>query len=262
MSRLTLLHEDCCKAADPEKADRLTRIGHKLSKTAWAIWDHKLPDKKTVAVMVGGAALSAGLAVVTGGASLAVQLAVTFAIGVGSGGIQKLVNHRNYRSRKEKISKARSEEVAETRSTARMMHENLLYNGDHYVDTLAQFLEACKDMRAYEKVEQLRSEAEIQEFVKRVAVFWDRYERASHYFIQYEEYVRYVHRFADHARVKHDDHLHIIERYLEAVVKKDRAWHKANCRTSRFSTDVCYGLKDGLQEVVMGVNGDPHHRVS
>lgn len=262
MSRLALLHEDCCKAADPDQASRLTRIGHKLSKTAWSIWDHKLPDKKTVAVMVGGAALSAGLAVVTGGASLAVQLAVAFAVGVGSGGIQKIVDHRNYRNRKAKISKAQSEEIEETRGTARMMHENLVYNEDHYIDTLAQLLEACKELRAYETTKQLNGEAQMKEFVKRVAIFWDRYERASHYFVQYEEYIRYVHKFADHARTKHDDHLHIFERYLEAVVKKDQAWHRANCRTSRFSKDICYGLSDDEKDVGLSLGGKPHNRVS
>jgi hypothetical protein len=264
MSRLEQLHADCCAAADPEHAGRWTRFKHKVSKTAWSAWDHSLPDKKTIALAVAGAALSAGLAVATGGVSLGVQFAVAFAVGVGSGGLQKLVNHRNYRDRKAKIETALAEEDSSggTRQTARMMHENLVYNEDHYLSTLAQLLDQSKKLKEYETVAQLDDEAAMQEFVRRVALFWDRYERASHYFIQFEQYVHYTHRFADHARAKHDLQLPAIERYLELVVRQSRDWHKANCRTSRFSTDVCYGLADTELEVPRALTGSPHHRFS
>lgn len=257
-----MLHEDARDLADPEKAGRWTKVKHKIGKTAWSVWDHKLPDKKTVAVMVAGAALSAGLAVVTGGASLAVQFAVAFAIGVGSGGIQKAVDHRNYRNRKAKIERAVAEETEQTRGTARNMHENLAYNEDHYLSTLAHFVEASKKLQGYEGKKELANEREMQEFVETVAVFWDRYSRAAHYYQQYEQYVFYTHRFAAHAKARHDAILPTVEDVIEKVVAQPRAWHKANCRTSRLSTDVCYGLRDGMLEIPGYTGGQPHHRLS
>ena len=247
--------------ADAQQASEATRwqaFCRKIEKTAWAIADHKKTD---VAVVAAGAAISIAVGVLTGGLSLAVQFGVGLALGLGNRTVGRLAGYANYEANKTSLETAMGDTAGrEDRKSVRLAYKNFQYNEGYFQDSLYGAISGFRALQACAQ-KPIASEEDLQAMIYAFIVFKDEYERALHYFFQYERFVEYEAKFltaaANAYNAKHDEYRAAVEQ----TVKQDRAWHRSTCRKSVVKTDICYGLSNTEPEIANSSGGTPHHRM-
>jgi hypothetical protein len=247
--------------ADAQQASEATRWAafcRKIEKTAWSIADHK---KTEVAVAAAGAAISIAVGVLTGGLSLAVQFGVGLAMGLGQRTMGRVAGYANYEANKGALETAIGDTAGrEDRKSVRMAYKNFQYNEGYFQDGLYAAIESFRDLQARAQTPIANAE-DLQAMIYSFVVFKDEYERALHYFIQYERFVEYEAKFLTAAGTTYNAKYDEYKAAVEETIKQNRAWHKATCRKSRLSTDICYGLRDTEPEINNSTYGNPHHRM-
>lgn len=258
MSRLLQFHKDCLVVSDPADPSTWTRIKHKLDKTIWAIFDHK---KTELAVITTGVALSITAGILTGGLSLVAQFAIGAAVGIAKGSVDKATEYARYKVNKKQLARLDKADPSKIgRGDLRNMQQNLAYNQEHFQECL------FRAVRAYMKLKQwtdgwvasedfARANVDTPEKAKQLLqdmyTFHIEYDRALHYFSQYEVFVEFSHAFADGMIKKHNEWI-ATERLLEKAkntVAQPHSWHVGTCRKSIVKTDLCYGPKNATNDV-------------
>lgn len=253
--RVTLIFADAHQASEPTGWQAFCR---KIEKTAWSVADHR---KTEVAVAVVGGAISIGIGVLTGGLSLAIQFGVGLAMGLGQKTAGRLAGYANYEANKAHLDTAMGDEVGrDDRKSVRMAYKNFQYNEGHFQDALYGVIAALKDLQARSNAP-ISTEADLGGLISAIVVFKDEYERALHYFFQYERFVEFEAKFLAAAGNAYnavcDEHSELVAE----TVKQSRTWHKTTCRKSVARKDICYGLHDSEHEVANTALGNPHHRM-
>ena len=247
--------------ADAQQASEATRwqaFCRKIEKTAWAIADHK---KAEAAAIAAGAAISITVGVLTGGLSLAVQFGVGLALGLGNRTIGRLAGYGNYEANKAALETAMGDTAGrEDRKSVRLAYKNFQYNEGYFQDSLYGVINAFRGLQACAQ-KPITSEADLQAMIYNFIVFKDEYERALHYFFQYERFVEYEAKFLTAAANAYNIKYEEYRAAIEQTVRQNRAWHRATCRKSRVKTDICYGLNNTDAEIPNSAAGNPHHRM-
>jgi len=196
---------------------------------------------------VGGTAASIAVGILTGGLSLVVQFAIGAAAGVAKGGVEKVTEYTRYKINKRqlvKLDKSQPEKLG--RGEVRSMHQNLAYNEEHFKECLFRAVRAYLKLKAWEnKVAAPLSPASAGQLMEDMYTFYTEYDRALHYFVQFELFVEFSHVFA--ARLAEKYNLDCDEWENAAknlIVDGDCNFHTATCRTSLVKTSICYGPKD------------------
>ncbi len=285
-TRLQHVHQDVLKLADPADPSRWTKFWRKVGKTAYAVWDHK---KAAAAAWTVGVAASIGVGIATGGMSLLLQ----FAIGVGVALAKKtggsLADYASYKMNKKKLKNldhANPDKIG--RSELRTIKDNLDYNEEHLKTALFKathaFIQLSKWKRQADLVKGAESayEADItsttafgnipdltpeqaQKLLADMYNFYFEYDRALHYFSQYEVFVEFSMAYVAAQGEWYNSNVDGWDRKIRETTNKSHKWHTDNCRKSTrpFKTDVCYGAKKQTDALVDGAtSGDPYHRVT
>lgn len=274
--RLNMIHADVLNMADPESLGRWTQFHRKIGKTVYAVFDHK---KGAAAAWTVGVAASIALGVATGGASLLIQFAVGTAYALAKGATGNLVDYASYKMNKKKLEDMKQMDPAKIgRESLRTVKDSLAYNEEHLKTSIHKATQAFLKLTAYkDAAESIRGASsatvvqariqtltakQAQELLASMYHFYFEYDRALHYFSQYEVFVEYSHAYVAAQGEWYNKEVAEWDKATETTVNGNRWWHVDNCRKSIFKTDICYGMKENNLPSRNGVDtGTPYHRV-
>lgn len=283
MPRLNDLHKDVLDQADPSDPSRWTKFWRKVEKTAYAVWDHK---KTAAAAWTAGIALSIGVGIATGGMSLLLQ----FAIGVGVALAKKtggsLADYASYKMNKKRLKDLQNADPSKIgRGDLRTVKDSLDYNEEHLKTAIYKATQAFIKVSTWKPMaEKVRaagaayeaditqvaefanipdlSPAQAKEMLTDMYNFYFEYDRALHYFAQYEVFVEYSFAFVAAQGKYYNDNVDAWDRKIATTTHKKHAWHEITCRKSFIKTDLCYGAKEpDITRVDNSTGGTAYHRV-
>ena len=275
--RVDAVHLDVLSQADPEDPGRWTKFCRKIGKTVYAVYDHK---KGAAAAWAVGIAASIGLGIATGGASLLIQFAAGTAYGLAKGAGGGLWDYKKYKSNKKRLEKLKNSDPSRIgREDLRAGMENLKYNEEHLKGSLYKATHAFLKLKRWEGAascmraasdpltplarEAKLTTAEATRMLTDMYNFYFEYDRALHYFTQYEQFVEYAHAYAGAQADWYNLEVDGWDKAIEATVNAKSAWHVVTCRKSTLHKDVCYGASKVRPTLNDGEHlGHPHHRVT
>lgn len=277
-TRLDNLHADVLLLADPETLGRWEKFKRKIGKTIYAAYDHK---KAAVGWAVAGVAASIALGVATGGASLLIQFAVGTAYALTKKAAGDVMDYASYKSNKKKLESLKTADPTKIgRKDLRAAKGALDYNEEHLKTAihkstqaflkLSSWKDACASIRACSDplVDQTSvvtlSRAQAQSLLTDMYHFYYEYDRALHYFSQFEVFVEFSRAFVAEQANYYNNRVVHWDRAIEESVHRTTNEHKAICRKSwrPGKTDICYGSRDDIQADRINMeSGTPYHRV-
>ena len=276
MTRLTDIHADVLAQADPSDPSRWTKFWRKIGKTAYAVWDHK---KAAAAAWTLGVAASIAVGVATGGMSLLLQ----FAIGTGVALLKKsggsLADYASYKWNKKKLKELKNAAPGSIgRADLRLVKDSLAYNDEHLKTAIYKATQAFlqlsrwKNQAAKVRGAEAAYEADITQVAEFANIpdltpadakalladmynFYFEYDRALHYFTQYEVFVEYSYTFVAAQGKWYNDRVDGWDRAIEKTTNRKHDWHDSTCRKSIIKRDLCYGSDDASIARVDGASG-------
>ena len=274
--RLNKIHADVLSLADPDNPSNWTQFWRKIGKTVHAVYDHK---KGAAAAWTIGVAASIGLGIATGGASLLIQFAIgtAYALTKTAGG--KVMDYAYYKMDKKKLEDMKNMDPAKIgRGNLRTVKNSLAYNEEHLKTSIYKATQAFLKLSGYKSAAdsirgassatvdqtsiQTLSAKQAEDLLASMYHFYFEYDRALHYFAQYEVFVEYSHAFVAAQGEWYNGKVGDWDRAIARTVDESRTWHTENCRKSILKTDICYGMKETNLPDRSGCDqGTPHHRV-
>ena len=261
-----MLREDMilADAHQASKATDWTKFTRKIEKTAWSLADH---NKTEIAVAAALGAAGIALGVVTGGLGLAAIFGVAMAVGLTKKGITRAAVYGNYKLNKHQLAQERpatTSPTSEDHKLVRMAYKNFHYNEDAFQSCLDGMIKAFADLKAAKAaISHTRAVDSLENLLYAYVVFQDEYDRALHYFLQFEHYVEHESDFLLKMGTWFELKEPIYTQMIKNTVKMDTAWHTATCRKSRVKKDICYGQKlIAGQRPAENPSAPAHHRLT
>ncbi|MBN2126188.1 MAG: hypothetical protein JW821_17950 [Deltaproteobacteria bacterium] len=260
-NRLEMLHEDLFKLVQNPGVAK--KISHKFSH-----WIHHVKIRK-IAIIFTGIAVGIALSVVTGGASLVVGAAVAMAANqvmkVGEAGVEKIMEARS----KRQLKSGNLDAAGQVKKSAHLMSAergNFERNFGYLLKHVGM-LDWVRKNNAM--MNDCRSAFEVAKNMYGALIY---HEKCEQYFGLYELFVESVFSAIQQITEDFNSQVWIIEDYIEDVVAMPTSEHEKNCRTSRFSKDVCYGMQKQSAKGALNAQilrqwekthaGPPHRRIS
>ena len=281
-TRKELIHADVLAYADPADPSRWTKFWRKVGKTAYAVWDHK---KGAAAACAAGLALSIGVGIATGGMSLVLQFAIGVGVALAQQGTSSLTDYAYYKSNKKTLMSLKGADPKNIgRQDIRAAKGALAYNEEHLKTSIYKVTQAYMKLKSWQpKAEKVRiaetnwetladstgfaninllSQADAKQLLTDMYHFYIEYDRALHYFSQYEVFVEYTYTFVRAQADWYNGKVGNWDRAIENTTHKKHDWHKSTCQKSTFKTDLCYGEKEGVGTTDGYAGGTPYNRVN
>ena len=281
-TRKELIHTDVLAYADPENPSRWTKFWRKVGKTAYAVWDHK---KGAAAACAAGLALSIGVGIATGGMSLVLQFAIGVGVALAQQGAGSLSDYAYYKSNKKNLMSLKGADPKKFgRQDIRAAKGALAYNEEHLKTSIYKATQAYIKLSTWkplaEKVHKAESDWEqlnndtgfanidllspdqAKQLLTDMYHFYIEYDRALHYFSQYEVFVEYTYTFVRAQADWYNGKVSNWDRAIENTTHKPHTWHRATCQKSIVKTDLCYGEKEAIGTTNGYAGGTPYHRVT
>jgi hypothetical protein len=280
-NRVDQIHADVLAYADPADPGRWTKFWRKVGKTAYAVWDHK---KGAAAACAAGLALSIGVGIATGGMSLLLQFAIGVGVALAQQGAGTLTDYAYYKSNKKTLMSLKGADPTKFgRQDLRAAKGALAYNEEHLKTAIYKVTQAYLKLNKWQQIAQKVQGAEVQwetmgdssnfanidtltpaeaqQMLTDMYHFYIEYDRALHYFSQYEVFVEYAYTFVRAQADWYNGEVSVWDAAISNTTNKKHAWHVATCRKSTFKTDLCYGEKEGLGTTDGYQGGSPYNRV-
>jgi hypothetical protein len=278
-TRLEQAHLDVLHEADPEALGRWSQFWRKVGKTAYAAFDH---EKGAMAASLVGTAASIGMGILTGGASLLIQFVVSAASGVAGKGGSSLINYYNYRRNKRVLQSLGDADPSKIgrppRVALRAAREALEYNEEHFLTAMFKVTQAYIKLKKWEHTAQnmravgagsigqatavTLSPSESRKLLSDMYNFYFEYDRALHYFTQFEIFVQYSQTFVRGQADWYNGNVRKWDAAAEATINAKSQWHTTSCRTALITKSICYGANSATATQRDGEPGGlPHKRI-